>query len=201
MNIIVGLGNPGKKYQDTRHNVGFRVFDKLLKHKEIDQVDTDLEFKKSAKFEAETCEFRREGKKVILVKPQTFMNESGKAVARIASFYNIKLHDLWVIADDIDLPLGRIRVRSKGSSAGHKGLQSIIDTLGDNEFFRIRVGIAEALTRPEGTSKFGDKIDAENFVLGSFTAKGKKIINDTVDKAADIIVEGIKSKTLTAHTY
>jgi len=205
MIIIVGLGNPGKKYQGTRHNVGFMVLDKLIKHPEIDPVDSDLEFKKSANppagGEAEICEFNREGEKIILVKPQTFMNNSGSAVTRIASYYNIRLKDLWIVADDIDLPLGRIRVRLKGSSAGHKGLQSIIDTIGDSDFPRVRIGIAEAVTRPRTVSKPGDIYDAENFVLGKFTKKGQSIINKATSEAANIVVAGIKDKSLTAHTY
>lgn len=201
MKIIVGLGNPGEKYQDTRHNVGFMVLDKLIKNNRIADIDSNLEFKKSDKFGAEICQFRREGEQLILVKPQTFMNNSGNVVARIASFYNIRLQNLWIVADDIDLPLGRIRVRLKGSSAGHKGLQSIIDSIGDSDFPRIRIGIAEAITRPRTVSKPGDVIDTQNFVLGKFTKKGQNIINQATSEATNIIIEAIKSKSLTAHTY
>ena len=201
MFLIVGLGNPGEKYKGTRHNVGFMVLDKLIKNREIAPIDQELSFQKSEKFDAEICELRRKGEKIILIKPQAFMNNSGKTVTKIASFYNIRLPNLWIIADDIDLPLGRIRVRLKGSSAGHKGLQSIINTIGDNEFPRIRVGISEVVTRPRTVAKPGDIYDAANFVLGKFTKKGRSIINKATDQAADIIVDGIKNRTLTAHTY
>ena len=119
MKLIVGLGNPGKKFQDTRHNVGFMVIDELEKMK--DKISND----------------------VILFKPQTFMNRSGEAILQKKNYYKIEPQNIWVISDDINLRLGEIRVRMQGSSGGHKGLESIIQNLKTEKFPRFRIGIGE----------------------------------------------------------
>jgi len=202
MNIIVGLGNPGEKYQNTRHNVGFMVLEQLLENPHIKSASKlDLIFKSSSKFEAEIADFHRDGKRIILVKPQTLMNNSGQAVSKLATFYKTKAEDIWVVTDDLDLPTGCVRVRLSGSSGGHKGLKSIIDSLGSQDFPRIRLGIAEPKTRPLTVEKPENVIDAESFVLSEFNKKEKALIQEAIETASEIIVEGIRSKGLVAHTY
>jgi len=144
--IIVGLGNPGKKYNNTRHNIGFEILD------QIKETDNFPDFKLSKKFKA----LISEKDKIILVKPQTFMNLSGKSVKIIASFYKTK--DLIVIHDDIDLVIGKIKISRNKGSAGHKGIESIIKEIG-KDFTRIRIGIQP---------KKGKPADTESFVLKKF---------------------------------
>jgi len=133
MKIIVGLGNPGSEYQDTRHNIGFMTIDKLAKELTPESVS----WKEEAKFNAMTTKIGE----VILVKPIMFMNSSGVAVSAIMHYYKLTPNDVWVIHDDMDLPIGKIRIRQKGSSAGHRGVDSIISELKTNAFVRFRLGI------------------------------------------------------------
>ena len=167
------MGNPGEKYQKTRHNLGFRVIDHLLTYPTL-----SISQKKniSGKMEGYLAVFHHQ--KILLGKPLTFMNESGKAVAAVANFYKIKPQDIIVIYDDIDLPLGTIRVREKGSSGGHKGVQSIIDSLGEENFLRVRIGIG----RPPLSLR------AEDYVLREFSEKEEKVIQQAVDAAADKVI-------------
>jgi len=153
--LIVGLGNPGKKYEKTRHNVGFRVIDNLKQRITNNEQRT-----------------------TILLKPQTYMNLSGKEVAEKARYYKIKPQDIVVIYDDLDLPTGEIRVREKGSSAGHKGAQSIIEALKTEEFRRVRIGIG----RPEN-------ISPEKYVLENFLPQEEKIMIKAIDEAAEKVIE------------
>lgn len=133
MKIIIGLGNPGNEYRDTRHNIGFMVIDKLAK-----ELGTQASpFTSESKFQAETA---RVGE-VLLVKPQTFMNKSGESVRRLVDFYKLSAADVWVVHDDIDLPLGKIRIRERGASGGHNGVDSIITALKSDGFIRFRLGI------------------------------------------------------------
>jgi len=169
MKLLVGLGNPGKKYQATWHNVGFMVVD-LLKDKEFDQSS---KFKNSTKFKAEICEGEILGEKIILTKPKTFMNNSGQAVSALVNFYKIKPEDLWLIHDDIDLPLAKIRISQNSSAAGHKGVQSVIDNLGLQNFVRFRIGIR---------SEKPLKIPTEKYVLQKIDKPGKIVINQTIEK-------------------
>ena len=150
MYIIVGLGNPGDKYEKTRHNVGFNVIDLLAKEYSIDVS--------KIKHKALIGEGRVGTEKVILVKPMTYMNLSGESVADICNYYNIDLENLIVIYDDIDLDVGKIRIRKKGSGGTHNGMRSIIKCLGSNEFPRVRVGI----------SKPKNGQDLADFVLSRF---------------------------------
>jgi PTH1 family peptidyl-tRNA hydrolase len=167
MKIIVGLGNPGKKYEGTRHNKGFEMVSKIAEQ-------NMLNWKFEKKFNAEICEFKTEGigdgliledtvidledgEKVILAKPQTFMNKSGEAVSKLMSFYNTDLKDLLVIHDDVDFEPGDTVLQFGKNSAGHKGVQDVIDKLGSNEFWRLRVGIGRP---PEGSD-----YETENWVL------------------------------------
>lgn len=181
MFLIIGLGNPGKEYEKTRHNVGFAVLDKLLSVLEFnDWVD-------NKKFHAKVTEGKNNAEKILLFKPQTFMNNSGQSVSAAAKFYKIKSADIWVIHDDLDLPLGKIKIQRDRSSAGHNGVQSIIDSLGTQDFVRFRVGIAP--TKPS-------KKNGADFVLSKFSlaeaATFKKTISSAVEAIKFAIEEGIE---------
>lgn len=180
MILLAGLGNPGKKYKDTRHNIGFLVIDKF---KEINNFP---EFKLSKKFNSLVSEGFIDSKKVILAKPQTFMNESGKAVKALVSFYKIKV--LFVAHDDIDLPLGKIKIAKGQGAAGHKGVKSIIKEIGTKDFTRIRIGIS-----PEKKPK-----NVEKFVLQKFNKENKTSITTNINNTASIvtttIIEEIKKR-------
>ena len=134
MKLIIGIGNPGSEYKDTRHNIGFMVVDKLEKEFAAGILPTWQKDEKKNVLTAKIGE-------VLLVKPQTFMNKSGFAVRALVDFYKLTPADVWVIHDDIDLPLGKIKIREKGGSAGHHGIESIIKELGTDEFIRFRLGI------------------------------------------------------------
>lgn len=151
MILIVGLGNPGKKYEKTRHNVGFRVVDELAKQK--------------------TREF-------IIAKPQTFMNNSGKAIKALLNFYKTEPENLWVIHDDIDLPLGKFKISKGRGSAGHKGVQSIINELKTKDFWRVRIGICPKAGKPK---------EVEKFVLQNFTKQEEKTIKEVIEGAIQTI--------------
>jgi len=177
--LIVGLGNPGNKYVHTRHNVGFMVLDKLC----------DGEFKLEKKFNAEICELDNE---IILLKPQTFMNLSGEAIKSFADYYKVDPKDIWVIHDDLDISFGEIRVREGGSSAGHKGIESIIKHLGTQDFLRFRIGVKNEML---------DKIETEDFVLQGFSEnenkKLPKVINICINEIKEMLETGnIEPKTL-----
>ena len=133
MKLIVGLGNPGSKYRGTKHNVGFIALDEIAYQEKVTFNKTQ--------FEADIAEFFLNEEKIILAKPQTFMNESGRSVRPLMDYYNIADEDLLVIYDDLDLPIGKIRLREKGSAGGHNGIKSIIAHLGTKDFNRIKVGI------------------------------------------------------------
>lgn len=166
MYIIVGLGNPGDKYEKTRHNVGFNVIDLLAKEYSIDVS--------KIKHKALIGEGRVGTEKVILVKPMTYMNLSGESVADICNYYNIDLENLIVIYDDIDLDVGKIRIRKKGSGGTHNGMRSILKCLGTNEFPRVRVGVSKP--RPGQ--------DLADFVLSRFRKEESSDIQDGLEKAA-----------------
>lgn len=154
MKMIVGLGNIGQKYAGTRHNVGFMIVDKLA-----EQLNATFQ---TSKFEAEVATVFKDGEKVMLVKPSTYMNESGRAVGPLMTYYDVDLSDLLVIHDDLDLPLGKVRLKQKGSAGGHNGIKSIIAHVGDQKFKRAKVGI----DHPQ-------KMSVVNYVLGQFSATEK----------------------------
>jgi len=166
MKMIVGLGNPGKEYADTRHNFGFRVVDALAS-----ALDTNV---KKRKFGARFGETDFESHKLILLKPWTFMNRSGGAVATAVGFYKLPLNELLVVTDDMALEPGVIRMRPRGSSGGHNGLKSIIAALGSEDFCRLRCGIGSA-----GTS------EAYDYVLSNVPAEQRVVIDTAVDRARD----------------
>jgi len=139
MKLIVGLGNPDQKYLSTRHNIGFMVVEKLAK--ELLPVNkSEKAWVGEKRFTAQLCKVSDE---VMLVKPHTYMNRSGNAVLSIINFFKLSPSDLWVVHDDIDLPVGKIRIRKGGGTGGHNGVESIIDTLSFSEFVRFRLGIGK----------------------------------------------------------
>ena len=166
MKLIAGLGNPGSEYQHTRHNIGFEVIDHLA-----ELIDIPLEH---SKFNGWFGKGSIQGEDVVLVKPLTYMNLSGEAIRPLIQFYKIELKDLIVVYDDLDLAVGKMRLRPKGSAGGHNGMKSIINNLGSQDFKRIRVGIG----RPKGRQPVVD------FVLRPFTDEERPIIKETVEKAA-----------------
>lgn len=180
MKLIVGLGNPGKQYEGTRHNFGFAVLDELArKHGGA--------FALEKKFKAEICELFINGEKVLLAKPQTFMNRSGGSVRGIVSYYNISNDRVWVVYDDIDLEIGNVRVRKSGSSGGHKGVQSIIDDLGTEEFVRFRMGIK---------SEQCDFLSTEDIVLQHFSASEKPLVKQAIEKVIYEIEKAITEEVV-----
>ena len=176
MILILGLGNPGKDYEKTRHNAGFMFLDALASK-------YSLSFSFNKKFNAQIVGTSIEGEDIIFVKPQTYMNLSGNAALKIANYYKIPAEKIWVIYDDVDLTLGKIRTRQSGSSGGHKGIDSIIDNLNNDNFFRIRIGIkTESL----------DQIPTDKYVLGKLTKAEQEIINTSFNKLFDLIISFIK---------
>jgi PTH1 family peptidyl-tRNA hydrolase len=163
--LIVGLGNPGKEYERTRHNIGFQIVERLAaKHA--------LSFgKKQAK--AVLAEGTIAQRRVLLAKPQTYMNLSGEAVRPLIAFYNLPLTNVLIILDDLDIPLGTLRLRPNGSAGGQKGLKSILEQLGTQQVARLRFGIG----RPPG------RMDAAAYVLQPFTAEEQLLVAETVDRA------------------
>ena len=154
MKLVVGLGNAGPKYAGTRHNVGFDVIDVLASRWSVD-LGTE-------RFHSWFGDTRIHGQRVALLKPTTLMNRSGRAVLAAGQFFKLEQADLLVICDDWALPVGRLRMRQQGSAGGHKGLQDIIDRLGDDEWCRLRIGIGEAIGDPKTyvLQRFGDEDDA-----------------------------------------
>lgn len=203
MIIIFGLGNPGRKFYKTRHNVGFQVVDKF----KIENEFSNWRGRKKD-FKALISEGKINNKKIILAKPQTFMNDSGKAVKLLTNFYKITRPGLVVIHDDIDLLLGKIKISKGRGSAGHKGVQSIINELGTlnqnkfgsgqaKDFVRFRVGI-----RPESCNFSTIVENVGEFVLQEFTRNEQKIIKETIEKTCQaiklMISKGLE-KTMSAH--
>lgn len=182
MTIIIGLGNPGDKYEKTRHNVGFMFLDKVAEKFNFS------EFNLSKKFHSQIAEGEIAGKKAILVKPQTFMNESGIAVETIIGYYKIPLSDILVVHDEIDIPLGNIKIVHGRGSAGHKGVKSIIEKFGD-DFTRFRIGIGPETSKKQKTEKFViDNFSKKETVALKHTFKKTQqaledFLNDGVEKA------------------
>ena len=174
MKLIVGLGNPGIKYKETRHNVGFMVTDELVK-------DAKANFSLDKKLKSNISFINVAGEKVIIIQPQTFMNLSGEAVKAVRDYFKIDNKDILVIYDDLDLPVGKIRIRPNGSSGGHKGMQNIIDLLQTNEIKRVRIGISGC-----------DKDKVIDYVLGRFNKEESIDISLAVSKAYLMIESFIK---------
>jgi len=168
MKVVVGLGNPGPRYRGTRHNVGFEVVDYLAKSPHASGF--------RGRFQAQTAELQEEFGPVLLVKPETYMNLSGRTVREVVDFYKIPLSDLLIVCDDINLPLGKLRARARGSHGGHNGLRNIQDVLGTNEYARLRIGV--------DAPKLGYDDATVDHVLGRFQPGEKPAIEDAIQKAA-----------------
>lgn len=186
MKLIVGLGNPGEKFASTRHNIGFAVVEQFLK--DFQPVD-DTTWDNNKKLKSNIVQIEWKPKKgelenVILAKPKTYMNNSGMAVKLIADFYKIKPQDIWVVYDELDLPVGSMKIRKGGSGAGHHGIESIIGALGDDKFWRFRLGIGVVKNKGEvGNQKIHD---VERHVLGKFQ-------HGEVGKIRELIKHGAKA--------
>ena len=170
MIIIIGLGNPGKKFENTRHNVGFMAVDTFAK------VNNFPEFKLQKKSNALVSEHTLGNELVVLAKPQTFMNESGKAVKELISNTEARMADLVIIHDDIDLPAGKIKIVTERGSAGHKGVESIIQNIGNDGLIRFRIGIGGQ-----------NEVEAKKVVLKNFSPAEQKSIQDAISKVTDAL--------------
>lgn len=187
MKLIVGLGNPGEKYEHTRHNLGFMVLDKFLK--ECTKVEDKKTWQKETRFRSELAEIKFKEEKVILCKPLTYMNLSGNAVSAISHFYKTELSDIWIIHDDVDLNLGAIKIRNGGASAGHKGIESIINSLNDDKFWRFRLGIGHPLKRENLRSKF---MAVDKYVLKTFGRGEGGKLKDIIKKAVKALESSLE---------
>ena len=179
MKMILGLGNPGKKYKENRHNVGFMVIDRLAE-------TFSAKFRRSMRMRAVLAQVRIDEQQVVLAKPLTYMNSSGEAARRIVDFYNISSDDIITVYDDIDLALGDLRLRRGGSAAGHRGMSSLIQELKTQDINRIRIGICRPSREP-----------VSDYVLSDFSAGDKPLIDETINTAAkagiDWVSKGIEA--------
>ncbi len=184
MYLIVGLGNPGPEFAGTRHNVGWMCVERLAR---LVGVSFDR-----YQFRAQLAFWDDDGRKVVLVKPLTFMNRSGEAVGPLVSFYKVSLDRLMVVYDDLDLPPGRIRIRPKGGAGGHHGMESIIEKLGSSDLPRLRIGIG----RPPGPRAYDPEVVAR-YVLSPFSAAERPLIDAALDRAVEALTvwvrEGIEA--------
>lgn len=168
MKLVVGLGNPGREYENTRHNVGFQLLDYIA-------VNKGLEFSRN-KFNSEYLETNINGEKVFFVKPLSYMNLSGSVVSKFVSFYKINLDDILIIQDDLDMNFGKIRIVYNSSSGGHNGIKDIERCLGTKKYARLKIGIAN------------DKsIDTKDYVLGKFSDEEKKVLEEDYKKLKNIV--------------
>lgn len=178
MKLIVGLGNPGSKYKDTLHNVGFEAVDKLSQR--LQQINW------TQKFKGETVRGRMDQHPYVLLKPMTYMNISGESVCACLQFYKLALTDLLVVSDDIDRPLGALRYRTSGGHGGHNGLRSIIQMCGGSGFHRIKLGIG----RPD------TPMEISNYVLSRRTAEMDERVIPAIEKTTDYLIQFIKGETI-----
>lgn len=175
MRLVVGLGNPGNEYASTKHNLGFLVVDEIGRRAGIDLT--------KKKFYGLYGEGTFNSDKLILLKPETYMNRSGESVSSAVGFYHIPLDKIIVVHDELDLPAGTVRIKSGGGSAGHKGIASIIERLGEGDFIRIRIGIG----------KPGEKSGTVSHVLSKFSKEEAEIVKESVSRAADAALEVIEN--------
>ncbi len=173
MKLVVGLGNPGLQYANTRHNCGFIVLDKFAKK-------NNVEFKLNAKLKGEVAQITLNGEKAILLKPMTYMNLSGESVILVKNFYKIEIDDILIVSDDLDSRLGRLRLRAKGSAGGHNGHKNIAQHLGTDEYKRIKIGIDR-----------DPNIPVVDWVLKKFSEDDMATINQSTDLAVAAIEEFI----------
>jgi len=182
--LLVGLGNPGDRYQDTRHNTGFRFLDALANRE-------GLRFAAAPRFRTESCSWELSGKKVMLVKPQTFMNHSGESVGQLARYYQVATSDIFVIYDDLDLPAGKLRIRKGGGHGGHNGLKSLNQHLDGTNYTRIRIGIGRPEFGEISPWVLGKASEAErameNTLFDMLLPEIEAILHGEADKAANRI--------------
>ncbi len=177
MIIIIGLGNPGEKFKNTRHNAGFMVLDNFAEKNNFPK------FVLQKKYEVLISESVINGEKIILAKPQTFMNESGKTAREILKNNKSQLNNFIIVHDDIDLPIGKIKIVKERGSAGHKGVESIIKNIGSGGLIRIRVGICPKNGKPK---------NSEGFVIKNFTEEEKEVMGEAINKATESLACFIK---------
>lgn len=175
MKVIIGLGNPGMKYEYTKHNIGFRVVDKL-----VNDLENKYNIKHINKFNSLIFETTCGGDKVLLVKPLTFMNLSGEALSKIINWYKVNIDNIVIVHDDLDLPIGKVRYREKGSAGGHNGVASIIQYLDTSVFKRVKIGI----DRPQNN-------EVIDYVLSPFKPEEKKIIDNCIIEVSDTLYEWV----------
>lgn len=168
MKLIVGLGNPGKAYQNTRHNVGFMVLDAFASHHNV-SID-------QSKFSGLYSQFIVSGEKVILLKPQKYMNLSGEVVRDFVRFFKIDVSDILVISDDLDMAIGNYKLKPKGSSGGHNGLKNIETHIGTQEYKRFKIGISN-----------NKLMDTKDYVLGKFSSSDQKMLDDVIQSSVSIL--------------
>lgn len=183
MILIIGLGNPGDKYVATRHNMGFLALDQLAE-------DIGEGWSVNSEMKAEVIETNIDGTKVILAKPQTFMNKSGEAVQALAAKYKIDTNNVWIVYDEASMDFGKLRVRLEGSAGGHNGIKSIIQHLGTETFGRVRIGIGEA---PE-------KMDLEDWVLSKYSASEVLVLETLLQKVSQTLEDAIQKGSLESFT-
>lgn len=164
MKLIVGLGNPGEKYEGTRHNLGFMAVDHFLKDAKSAK---EAVWSANSKLKSEIATVDHDSEKIILAKPQTFMNNSGLSVSLLLNYYKVEPSDLWVVYDELDLPVGALKIRFGGAAAGHHGVESVMEKIGTDKFWRFRmgIGVSHDKERAVGRQKFRD---ARDYVLGGF---------------------------------
>jgi len=175
--MVVGLGNPGLQYEFSRHNIGFRIIDNLA-------LNIETEFKRVKSYDSLVSRGKLMNHKLILVKPQTYMNLSGKSVSKIVSYYRISFPDLLIVYDDLNLELGQIRIRKRGSAGGHKGVESIIQYLNSEDIPRLRIGIG----KPSINSNF----DYASYVLSNFNNNEKDKIREVIQLSTEAIKTAIE---------
>ncbi|MDF7639481.1 aminoacyl-tRNA hydrolase [Lactobacillus sp. ESL0791] len=176
MKIIAGLGNPGKKYDQTKHNTGFMALDNYLRKNNL-ALDKD-------KFEGLWTKQKVAGEDAIFLEPQTFMNDSGRSVAQVANFFKVKPEDIMIIHDDMDMPIGKIRLRAGGKSGGHNGIKSIIRDLGTDKFNRLKIGI-----------RHPEKATVVSWVLTPFNDEQQKLMDAAFATSGEIIADFIAGKS------
>lgn len=181
ISLIVGLGNPGASYENTRHNAGFWFVDKLAR-------EASGSFRSESKFHAEVCKLSLHGESCWLCKPDTWMNRSGQAVAAIARFYKIPVDEILIVYDEIDLPPGTVRLKNGGGHGGHNGMRDVISHLGSKDFLRLRIGVGHP----------GHSDQVSDYVLGKPSASDRRLIDDTIDAGLAVMPLVVKGDTETA---
>lgn len=197
MKLIVGLGNVGEKYANTRHNAGFMVVDHFLKDLGTNGDDWSSNSKLKSDIATFSVMTQTGEEKVILAKPQTFMNESGQAVSLLMNFYKIEASNLWVVYDELDLPLGTLKIRSGGSAAGHHGVESVMGHTGTDKFWRFRLGIGVSHNKEQPVGKQFIR-DAKDFVLDNFSHAEQGKVREMIKHTCQALEAGLKKDIETA---